>query len=140
MQVSSRIEHVVVLMLENRSFDHLFGYYPGANGLKGEEYNLLNPFQPVSDSNPRFMVGDAAPWQITQGQGPGHSLNASNIQQSGSKAGPSAASPGKNNGFVMSYQEALQSDRVGNPDQQTLGIPMQAFRPGQLPALTALAQ
>jgi len=28
-----KIEHVVVLMLENRSFDHLFGDFPNANGL-----------------------------------------------------------------------------------------------------------
>jgi acid phosphatase len=28
-----RIEHVVVIYLENRSFDHLFGAFPGANGL-----------------------------------------------------------------------------------------------------------
>ncbi|HYU45158.1 MAG TPA: alkaline phosphatase family protein [Terriglobales bacterium] len=28
----SPIQHVVVIMLENRSFDHLFGTYPGANG------------------------------------------------------------------------------------------------------------
>ncbi|HZF02700.1 MAG TPA: alkaline phosphatase family protein, partial [Patescibacteria group bacterium] len=27
------IDHVVVLFLENRSFDHLFGTYPGADGL-----------------------------------------------------------------------------------------------------------
>ena len=27
------IDHVIVLFLENRSFDHLFGTYPGANGL-----------------------------------------------------------------------------------------------------------
>ena len=27
------IEHIVVLFLENRSFDHLFGTYPGADGL-----------------------------------------------------------------------------------------------------------
>ena len=26
------IQHVVIIMLENRSFDHLFGTYPGANG------------------------------------------------------------------------------------------------------------
>ena len=28
-----RIDHIVVLYLENRSFDHLFGSFPGANGL-----------------------------------------------------------------------------------------------------------
>src|SRR3989441_3141530 len=27
------IDHIVVLFLENRSFDHLFGTYPGAEGL-----------------------------------------------------------------------------------------------------------
>jgi len=27
------IKHVVVLMFENRSFDHLFGAFPGVNGI-----------------------------------------------------------------------------------------------------------
>jgi len=29
------IEHVVVLMLENRSYDHLLGYLPNGHGLAG---------------------------------------------------------------------------------------------------------
>src|SRR5256885_13531635 len=29
----SRIEHIVVLYAENRSFDHLFGLFPGAEGI-----------------------------------------------------------------------------------------------------------
>jgi phospholipase C len=29
----AKIEHIVVIYLENRSFDHLFGAFPGANGL-----------------------------------------------------------------------------------------------------------
>src|SRR2546429_3813071 len=29
----SRIEHIVVLYMENRSFDHAYGNFPGANGL-----------------------------------------------------------------------------------------------------------
>ena len=40
--MKSPIEHVVVLMLENRSFDHLFGFldHPKKfNGLKGNESN-----------------------------------------------------------------------------------------------------
>ena len=28
----SGIEHIVVVMMENRSFDHLLGWLPGANG------------------------------------------------------------------------------------------------------------
>jgi phospholipase C len=31
----NRIEHIVVIYLENRSFDNLFGLFPGANGLTG---------------------------------------------------------------------------------------------------------
>src|SRR5437588_8245282 len=29
----ARIEHIVVIYAENRSFDHLYGLFPGANGL-----------------------------------------------------------------------------------------------------------
>src|SRR4030095_12960875 len=29
------IDHIIVLFLENRSFDHLFGTYPGADGFDG---------------------------------------------------------------------------------------------------------
>jgi len=29
-----RIEHIVVIYLENRSFDNLYGHFPGANGLE----------------------------------------------------------------------------------------------------------
>ena len=28
-----KIEHIVMIMMENRSFDHYFGTYPGAEGL-----------------------------------------------------------------------------------------------------------
>jgi phospholipase C len=30
-----RIEHVVIIFMENRGFDHLYGRFPGANGLTG---------------------------------------------------------------------------------------------------------
>lgn len=47
------IEHVVVLMFENRSFDHLFGAFPGADGVlaadgsvKPDVYNLDDPTRP----------------------------------------------------------------------------------------------
>src|SRR6266576_1155227 len=31
-----RIEHIVIIYLENRSFDNLYGYFPGANGRSEE--------------------------------------------------------------------------------------------------------
>jgi phospholipase C len=44
--MATKIKHVVVLMLENRSFDHMLGYlktdqYP-INGLTGYETNPVN--------------------------------------------------------------------------------------------------
>src|SRR5271165_1966419 len=32
-QLSARIQHVIVLYPENRSFDNIYGYFPGANGV-----------------------------------------------------------------------------------------------------------
>jgi phospholipase C len=49
---TNHIEHFVVLMLENRSFDHMLGYHAGVNGLTGNKYNLLDPTKPVSSANP----------------------------------------------------------------------------------------
>src|SRR6266849_3519071 len=42
------IEHVVVIYAENRSFDHLFGLFPGANGIA----QATNPTQVDHDGTP----------------------------------------------------------------------------------------
>jgi hypothetical protein len=68
---TQRIEHVVVLMLENRSFDHIFGYRTGLNGLGGDEYSLLDPTKAVSNSNPAFYVSNGAPFAVPVGKGRG---------------------------------------------------------------------
>ena len=77
---SSRIENVVVLMLENRSFDHMLGYHAGVNGLKGNEYNLLDPTKPISAANPAFYVSNGEPFAIPVGEEPGHSFTDANWQ------------------------------------------------------------
>ena len=56
MAKSTRIQHVVLLMLENRSFDHVFGYHPGVNGLKGDEFNLIKPSAPQSEGEKQIIV------------------------------------------------------------------------------------
>jgi phospholipase C len=95
----ANIEHIVVLMLENRSFDHLFGFYPNVDGLKGNEYNLLNPWRPESAANPRVFVGQNAAWNIVGNEGPNHSLKAVNKQLFG-VGEPAAGQVATNNGFV----------------------------------------
>src|SRR5262249_15572180 len=38
----SGIEHIVVVMMENRSFDHMLGWLPGANGKQANKYPDVN--------------------------------------------------------------------------------------------------
>jgi len=42
--MANKIDHIVVLLMENRSFDHMFGFLKSANyqidGLTGTETNL----------------------------------------------------------------------------------------------------
>jgi len=45
---TTKIENIVVLVLENRSFDHMLGFLPGVNGLKGDEGNHTDPASPGS--------------------------------------------------------------------------------------------
>ncbi|KAL6650596.1 hypothetical protein ACP70R_009521 [Stipagrostis hirtigluma subsp. patula] len=50
--VEGRIKTVVVIMMENRSFDHMLGWLrpscPDIDGLTGREFNRLNASNPVS--------------------------------------------------------------------------------------------
>jgi phospholipase C len=39
----SSVEHVIVLMLENRSYDHMLDYLANGLGLAGDEFNLVDP-------------------------------------------------------------------------------------------------
>src|SRR5271166_5117006 len=56
------IQCVVVLMLENRSFDHLFGKWPGVSGLaQGPFSNRPNPAAPANAAgNPAIAAGQPA--------------------------------------------------------------------------------
>lgn len=138
--MAPKIDFAVVLMLENRSFDHIFGFFPGANGLKGDEFNLAKPFDPPSAANPKFPVGGGAAFTIARGLGPGHSLKATNIQLAGVATGPDARHPARLNGFVASYVGNLKGNHVSNPTRDELGQPMKSFSKDQLPGLNALAR
>jgi len=91
------IEHVVVLMLENRSYDHLLGYVPhpdpAFDGLLGG-----GTFR-----NPRWGRGPAVPASPAAKQvlpvGPDHSHDAVMAQLALTRAGVP-----RNRGFVRSYE------------------------------------
>jgi hypothetical protein len=53
------IEHVIVLMFENRSFDHILGAMPGVDGVLDAQgnvlpdlYNTMDPTTEPGDDNP----------------------------------------------------------------------------------------
>ncbi|MDQ3813757.1 MAG: alkaline phosphatase family protein, partial [Armatimonadota bacterium] len=132
--------HVVVLMMENRAFDHIFGYRAGVNGLKGDEFNLLDPTQPESDKNPAYSVSNGAPYAVLAGQGPGHSFEVANVQLCNSKAGPTPANPATNNGFVSNYHtELVYADHIKNATPEIIRVVMESFAPNRLPSINALA-
>jgi phospholipase C len=131
-----KISHIVVLMMENRPFDHLFGFRTGVNGLQGNEFNLLDPSAPQSLSNPAFTVGTGAPYAVTVGKGPGHSVNQTDVQLFGSRNTSGAVN---NSGFVAAYRSELNTDKVLSPTNADMDVVMQSFSAAQLPVINALA-
>jgi len=134
------IKRFVVLMLENRSFDHLFGYLKSVNpkvfGLNGNEFNQKDPNAP---GDPAIKVGRASSFVMTFD--PGHEYYDVKIQLYGplKDSDPSlpplanpAVDPAPMTGFVASATKAV--DFSGDEN-----LVMECFQPDQLPVLTTLA-
>src|SRR5580704_2264721 len=108
------VNHVVVLMLAGRSFDHMLGFlYPGNvsplgqpfDGLIGSESNPGSDGQPVTV----FRIEPGAPNACRMpGASPGQGYRATNSQLYGSVTGPSSGGqPAPGQGFVANYADAL---------------------------------
>ena len=144
---SSRIKHIVVLMLENRAFDHLFGFFDPSSGhtvdnLRGGNATLsnrLDPSQPTSNRNPDIQVSHPAPFAVHDKEGPSHSFSAVCVQLCNHTDGPSATSPVRNNGFVRSYADDLLR-RTHTVARNNVAEVMASFEPTQLPAINQLAR
>jgi phospholipase C len=136
-----QIQHVFVLMLENRSFDHLLGFSDisgtdavtglatTVNGLSGTESNTYNGVTAtVSQPADYAMVVD-----------PGHEFPDVLCQL----CGPAATySPGGSyppidrSGFMASYADACAKAK----QTRTVGEILKCYSPSQLTVLNALAQ
>src|SRR6266851_7261169 len=99
-------DHFVVLMLENRSFDHLFGYLGIGDGLKGGAINYLKPGDKAS---PAFSSREGGDYTAI-GQGPSHSLKETNMQLFGKTNVPAnmPADQATMSGFVASFATSLK--------------------------------
>jgi len=122
--------HLVVLMLENRSFDHMLGFlqspeYP-IEGLTGNEINpsAAEGGLPVVVSRDAHSVHDLNP-------DPGHDFIDVNVQIFGNKDGIPGGPTMQ--GFVQDY--ALVSNHV----EQGANV-MKCFTADTLPVLSTLAQ
>lgn len=128
---SDKIKHIVVLMMENRSFDHLLGMLkkvnPEINGcLEGQEgcSNPVDPANPTTSSP--IYVNDQAVYEQAD---PHHSVSGTSQQIFGvvddGNMVPSM------DGFIASYSDEF-------PDGDGSSI-MKCFAPEHVPAISTLA-
>ena len=127
-----RIKHVFVVMLENRSFDHMLGLsnIQGIDAVSGrptiiEGLNANNDWNLDQHGN-KIFAATPADWAMPFD--PGHEFNDVREQLCGAgDTYPHIA----NSGFVTSYSKI---------DPGHSGEIMKCYAPDQLPVLTALAK
>jgi len=146
----SQINHVVVVMLENRSFDHMLGFlYQSTNnvsplgqpfeGLTGKESNLDANGNPVTVFP--IKANDPHPY-LQPGADPGEGYLNTNSQLFGKQQAPTPITPASNSGFVSNFAytlgwEGKKSGEViaGTQQSQIMAI----YTPAMLPILSNLA-
>jgi phospholipase C len=146
------IEHVVVLMLENRSFDHMLGFlYTSAGNVSpaGQPYEGLtgNESNPGSDGDP-VPVSQISPSTpnayFMPGADPGEGYKATNDQLWGSDSGPSSSGQAATcQGFVTDFAYTIgweTSEKWSIVPGTTSSDIMGCFTPAALPVLSALAR
>lgn len=134
----AQIDHLVVLMLENRSFDHMLGFL-APNDDRYEQldpqvhYNLLDPRDPSSR-----RIGVSSDGMPALPVDPDHSHQGA-LQQLGHFPG----SPGPNSGFVASYRHKAGQEIIAageRADVDVGSVVMRCLAPEKVPALSTLAQ
>jgi phospholipase C len=117
-----QIDHIVVLMMENRSFDHMLGFLTveeERTDVDGPTLDLFNAYNGV-----QYKVHPARSTQLIKAQDPDHS-----------SAGVADQLEEGNSGFVRNYVETRSGAMVGSPD-----IVMAYHTGDQLPVYRYLAE
>ena len=145
------IDHIVQLMLENRSFDHMLGFLYGDtgnispagqpfDGLTGKECNPDGTGRQVQVY--RVETSDPHPY-LMPGADPGEGFQNTNYQLF-SNDDPGATDTPNNQGFVLNFKAAIASDLAkhykdtlpGTQASQIMGM----YTPDLLPVLSGLAK
>lgn len=131
------IEHIFVLMMENRAFDHVLGFSPitGTDAVAGKATQVegVPASGGLNDDANGLPYQTASPAPFIMPKDPDHEFDAVQLQLLGTADSTANYKNTKitNSGFVLSYANGA----AGNP----LGDIMACFDPGQLPVLNALA-
>ena len=149
----SSIEHIVVLMLENRSLDHMLGYLYSASGNvspSGSSFEGLTGTEenPDADGNPIkvFPINPSTPNAYSMpGADPGEGYTATNSQLFGSTTAPADGTAATMNGFVSDYSYTLGWESAPSSGYTVVagtsaGDIMGCFTPEALPVLSGLAR
>lgn len=145
------INHIVVLMLENRSFDHMLGFLYADTG---NVSSAAQPFEGLTGKEANPGASGAAPVTVFKiqpaasstyfmpGADPGEGYTATNAQLFGSNTAPSPA-VATNQGFVSDFAYTLGwettekwSILAGTVASDIMGM----HTPQTLPVLSALAR
>ena len=98
----TQLKHIVVLMMENRSFDHMLGFLkkenPDLRGVLGNDYS--NP----SNAGPDVPVTDGAEYEGQLIIDPGHDFTDVYMQMYGVPFGSAPSQPDMS-GFARSYEQ-----------------------------------
>jgi phospholipase C len=144
------IEHIVVLMLENRSFDHMLGYlYQDSGNVSpsGQPFDGLTGKEssPASDGTavPVFPITPSTPnAYFMPGADPGEGYSATNSQIFGSNTAPTPPTATMQ-GFVTDYAYTLgweTTEKWSIVSGTTASDVMGCFTPETLPVISALAK
>jgi phospholipase C len=146
-----RIDHIVQLMLENRSFDQMLGFLYAE---RGNQSPSAMPYEGLTgtESNPDEFGREIAVFKIDHtaahpylrpGADPGEGFHNTNLQLFSTDA-PQAGAVPTNRGFVINFKAAIASDLLRGfkdtlPDTQPSDI-MGMYAPEMLPIMSALAR
>src|SRR2546423_846380 len=122
----AKIEHIVVLMLENRSFDHMLGYL----SLEGGRADIDGLTAGISNTaaGRDYPIGHLTSTHVPDPHwDPDHSGEATDLQIGG----------GKMDGFAESYRQTLLARGVRDPDP---GLVMGYYNAADLPVYDELAR
>jgi phospholipase C len=142
------IQHIVHLMLENRSFDHMLGFlYPNKQGPGGQPFEgLLGTESNAGSSGTAVTVYQIDASQpgayFMPGADPGEGYANTNSQLFGTSKAPTPP-VATNGGFVTNFAAAIAFDQQNGQSIQagtTASDIMGMFPPSALPILSGLAK